>query len=147
MSNIKVSIEIEATPEKVWQIVEPIERHVDWMHDAVAIRFTSDQKRGVGTAFLCDTKVGPIRLTDKMEITEWVPGKAMGVKHIGIVTGTGVFTLEPLNNGVRTLFKWEEKLVFPWFLGGPLGAFIGGKVVLRQIWKRNLRGLAELCKN
>ncbi len=147
MSNIKVSIEIEATPEKVWQIVEPIERHVDWMHDAVAIRFTSDQKRGVGTAFLCDTKVGPIRLTDKMEITEWVPGKAMGVKHIGIVTGTGVFTLEPMNNGARTLFKWEEKLVFPWFLGGPPGAFIGGKVVLRQIWKRNLRGLAELCKN
>ena len=147
MSNIKVSIEIDATPEKVWQIVEPIERHVDWMHDAVAIRFTSDQKRGVGTAFLCDTKVGPIRLTDKMEITEWVPGKAMGVKHIGIVTGTGVFTLEPLNNGARTLFKWEEKLVFPWFLGGPLGAFIGGKVVLRQIWKRNLRGLAALCKN
>ena len=147
MSNIKVSIEIEATPEKVWQIVEPIERHVDWMHDAVAIRFTSDQKRGVGTAFLCDTKVGPIRLTDKMEITEWVPGKAMGVKHIGIVTGTGVFTLESLSNGTRTLFKWEEKLVFPWFLGGPLGAFVGGKIVLRQIWKRNLRGLAALCKN
>ncbi|MDA0286222.1 MAG: SRPBCC family protein [Actinobacteria bacterium] len=147
MSNIKVSIEIEATPEKVWQIVEPIERHVDWMHDAVAIRFTSDQKRGVGTAFLCDTKVGPIRLTDKMEITQWVPGQAMGVKHIGIVTGSGVFTLEPLNNGARTLFKWEEELVFPWFLGGPLGAFIGGKIVLRQIWKRNLRGLAALCKN
>ena len=147
MSNIKVSIEIDATPEKVWQIVEPIERHVDWMHDAVAIRFTSDQTRGVGTAFLCDTKVGPIRLTDKMEITEWVPGKAMGVKHIGIVTGTGVFTLESLSNGTRTLFKWEEKLVFPWFLGGPLGAFVGGKIILRQIWKRNLRGLAALCKN
>ncbi len=147
MSNIKVSIEIDATPEKVWQIVEPIERHVDWMHDAVAIRFTSDQTRGVGTAFLCDTKVGPIRLTDKMEITEWVPGKAMGVKHIGIVTGTGVFTLESLSNGTRTLFKWEEKLVFPWFLGGPLGAFIGGKIVLRQIWRRNLRGLAALCKS
>ena len=147
MSNIKVSIEIDATPEKVWQIVEPIERHVDWMHDAVAIRFTSDQTRGVGTAFLCDTKVGPIRLTDKMEITEWVPGKAMGVKHIGIVTGTGVFTLESLSNGTRTLFKWEEKLVFPWFLGGPLGAFVGGKILLRQIWKRNLRGLAALCKN
>ncbi|MFZ9807759.1 MAG: hypothetical protein ACO3EJ_07020, partial [Ilumatobacteraceae bacterium] len=90
--------------------------------------------------------VGPIRLTDKMEITEWVPGKAMGVKHIGIVTGTGVFTLEPIANGTKTLFQWEEELVFPWFLGGPLGAFIGGKIVLRQIWKRNLRGLAALCK-
>ena len=147
MSIIKVSIEIDASPEKVWQIVEPIERHVDWMHDAVAIRFVSDQTRGVGTSFLCGTKVGPIRLTDKMEITEWVPGKAMGVKHVGIVTGTGVFTLEPVANGARTLFQWEEELIFPWFLGGPLGAFIGGKIVLRQIWKRNLRGLAALCKN
>lgn len=147
MSMIKVSIEIDATPEKVWQIVEPIERHVDWMHDAVAIRFVSDQTRGVGTAFLCDTKVGPIRLTDKMEITQWVPGKAMGVKHIGIVTGSGVFTLEPIDNGTRTLFKWEEELIFPWFLAGPLGALIGGKIVLRQIWKRNLRGLAALCAN
>ena len=142
---IKVSIEIDATPEKVWQIVEPVERHVDWMHDAVAIRFVSPQTRGVGTAFLCDTKVGPIRLTDKMEITQWVPGKAMGVKHIGIVTGSGVFTLEPIDNGTRTLFKWEEELIFPWFLAGPLGALIGGKIVLRQIWKRNLRGLAALC--
>ncbi|MFM8852980.1 MAG: hypothetical protein ACKOGL_07270, partial [Acidimicrobiaceae bacterium] len=116
------------------------------MHDAVAIRVVSDHTRGVGTAFLCATKVRPMRLTDKMEITEWVPGKAMGVKHIGIVTGTGVFTLEPLSNGTKTLCQWEEELVFPWFLGGPLGAFIGGKIVLRQIWKRNLRGLAALCK-
>jgi hypothetical protein len=80
-----------------------------------------------------------------MEITQWVPGKAMGVKHIGIVSGSGVFTLEPIDNGTRTLFKWEEELIFPWFLAGPLGAFIGGKIVLRQIWKRNLRGLAALC--
>ncbi len=70
----------------------------------------------------------------------------MGVKHIGIVTGTGVFTLEPLANGTRTLFKWEEELIFPWYLGAQLGAFIGGKIVLKQIWKRNLRGLAKLCE-
>ena len=44
------------------------------MHDAVAIRFQSDQHRGVGTAFLCDTKVGPLKLVDRMEITDWVGG-------------------------------------------------------------------------
>ncbi|NQV97989.1 MAG: hypothetical protein HQ486_09345, partial [Acidimicrobiaceae bacterium] len=99
-----------------------------------------------GTAFLCDTKVGPIRLTDKMEITQWVAGSAMGVKHVGIVTGSGVFTLAPLNNATQTHFTWEEELIFPWYLGGPIGAFIGGKIVLKQIWKRNLRVLAKLCK-
>jgi len=143
---IRVSVEIDATPERVWDVVEPVERHVDWMHDAVAIRFTGEQTRGVGTAFLCDTKVGPIKLVDKMEITEWVPGEVMGVRHIGLVTGNGRFTLEPIDLGRRTRFVWEETLTFPWWLGGPVGAFIGGKIVLRAIWARNLRGLKRLVE-
>ena len=57
-----------------------------------------------------------------MEITEWVPGSAMGVRHSGIVTGTGVFTLEPLAGGTRTRFTWAESLDFPWYFGGRLGA-------------------------
>ena len=157
MAGIRVAVEIDATPAQVWEIVEPVDRHVDWMHDAVAIRFTSDQTRGVGTEFLCDTKVGPIKLVDRMEITEWVPREVMGVRHIGLVTGNGRFTLEPIDPSRhgpsgqgparRTRFVWEETLVFPWWLGGPIGAFIGGKLVLQAIWKRNLRGLKRLVEN
>jgi hypothetical protein len=151
MAGIRVAVEIDATPQLVWDVVEPIERHVDWMHDAVAIRFMSSQTRGVGTEFFCDTKVGPIELVDRMEITEWVPGEVMGVRHTGLITGNGRFTLEPIDpspDGAarRTRFVWEETLVFPWYLGGPLGAFVGGKVVLRPIWKRNLRGLKRLAE-
>lgn len=145
--SIEVGIEIDATPEQVWHVVEPVERHVDWMHDAVAIRFTGEQTRGVGTEFLCDTKVGPFRLVDRMEITEWEPGRVMGVRHIGMVTGTGRFTLEAIDLGRRTRFTWAETLTFPWWMGGPLGAFVGGKVVLRQIWKRNLRLLRTLVES
>jgi uncharacterized protein YndB with AHSA1/START domain len=146
MAHISVSIEIDAPPQRVWDVVEPVERHVDWMHDAVAIRFTTDQTRGVGTTFLCDTKVGPIKLVDRMEITDWRPGEAMGVRHTGVVTGTGVFTLTPIDLGRRTRFTWAEELIFPWFLGGPLGAWIGGKVVMGAIWRRNLRGLARIVE-
>lgn len=146
MARISVSIEIDATPERVWQIVEPVERHVDWMHDAVAIRFVTDQTRGVGTEFLCDTKVGPIRLVDRMEITEWQAGETMGVRHTGVVTGTGRFTLTPIDLGRRTRFTWAEELVFPWWLGGPIGAFVGGKIVMQAIWRRNLRELARLVE-
>ena len=146
MAHISVSIEIDATPQRVWEVVEPVERHVDWMHDAVAIRFETDQTRGVGTRFLCDTKVGPIELVDKMEITEWRPGEAMGVRHTGIVTGTGTFTLTPIDLGRRTRFTWAEELIFPWWLGGPIGAWIGGKLVMGAIWRRNLRGLARIVE-
>lgn len=147
MPGIRVLTEIDATPERVWQVVEPVERHVDWMHDAVAIRFTTDQTRGTGTTFLCDTKVGPFKLVDRMEITEWEPEKVMGVRHVGMVTGTGRFTLEPIDLGRRTRFVWEERLVFPWWMGGPIGAFIGGKVVLAAIWRRNLRNLRRIVES
>lgn len=149
MSDVTVSIDLEATPEAVWAIVEPIERHIDWMADAVAIRFETEQTRGVGTKFLCDTKVGPIKLVDHMEITSWTPATAtqdgaMGVKHTGIVTGSGIFTLEPLAGGQRTKFTWTEDLDFPWYLGGRLGEIIGGKLILGFIWKRNLKALEQL---
>jgi Polyketide cyclase / dehydrase and lipid transport len=146
MARITVSIDIDATADRVWQVVEPVERHVDWMHDAVAIRFVTDQTRGVGTAFFCDTKVGPIRLVDKMEITDWRPRVAMGVRHTGIVTGNGVFTLTPIDLERRTRFTWSEELWFPWWLGGPLGAWVGGRLVLQAIWRRNLRALARLVE-
>ena len=147
MARITVSVEIDAPVERVWQVVEPVERHVDWMHDAVAIRFVTDQHRGVGTTFLCDTKVGPIKLVDRMEITDWRPNEAMGVRHVGIVTGSGTFTLTPIDLGRRTRFTWSEELVFPWFLGGRIGAFIGGTGVMHAIWRRNLRELERLVES
>lgn len=146
MSRLNVAIDISATPEQVWKVVEPVEDHVEWMHDAVAIRYQTDQHRGVGTAFLCDTKVGPIKLVDRMEITEWVPDSAMGVRHVGMVTGTGLFTLTPIDLGRRTRFSWDESLIFPWWLGGPIGALIGGRLVLRSIWRRNLRNLKRIVE-
>lgn len=146
MSRIEVSVELNATPARVWEVVEPVERHVDWMADAVAIHFTSEQHQGVGTTFICDTKVAFITLKDRMEITEWEPESAMGVRHTGIVTGTGVFTLTPLDDGRRTRFTWTEELTFPWFLGGRLGELVGGNVVMKAIWRRNLRKLKELVE-
>ncbi len=146
MVRIQVAIELAATPGRVWEVLEPIERHVDWMADAVAIRFVSDQHRGVGTRFLCDTKVGPITLTDHMEVTEWEPGDSMGVKHTGVVTGSGVFALTPIDLGRRTRFTWTEDLSFPWFLGARIGEVIGGQVVMKAIWRRNLRKLKTVVE-
>lgn len=139
MARIRVSTVIDATPKEVWASIEDVETHTDWMADAVAIRFLTEGTSGVGTRFECDTKVGPLRLTDVMEITEWKPRKAMGVRHVGLVVGEGVFTLKRARRG-RTRFQWSEQLVFPWWMGGPVGGIVGGRI-LRRIWKANLRRL------
>jgi hypothetical protein len=144
MAHIRVSTVIEAPPDAVWAVVEPISDHVEWMADAEAIRFTSDRHEGVGTTFECDTKVGPFRLTDLMEITEWEPLTVMGVRHSGLVTGTGRFTLRPAGPG-RTEFMWEEDLTFPMWMGGPLRDPVGSRV-LEVIWRRNLARLKRIVE-
>ena len=145
MTRIYVSTVIDASPAEVWAEVESVERHTDWMADAVAIRFVGPQTTGVGTRFVCATKVGPLRLDDRMEITEWRPQEAMGVHHRGVVTGTGRFTIHRAV-GRGTLFAWEEQLRFPWWLGGPVGAAVGAPV-LRRVWRRNLATLKDLVES
>lgn len=146
MTRIRVSADYDATPDAVWRVIEPIDDHVRWMADAETIRFLDEQTSGVGTRFECVTRIGPIRLVDAMEITEWAPGRAMGVRHQGVVGGEGRFTLEPLDGGRRTRFTWEETLRFPWWLGGPVGAAVAGPLVLRRIWAGNLRRLRPLVE-
>ena len=141
---IKVGVTIDAPPAAVWSVVEPIEPHVDWMADAASITFTSKSTRGVGTSFDCVTRVGPLHTTDRMTITEWAPGRAMGIEHHGVVTGRGRFTLSPRRRR-RTRFTWTETLTFPWWMGGAAGA-LAAKPVLRAIWRRNLRALKRLAE-
>jgi len=145
MGRIRVSTVINAAPAEVWDEVRHIDRHVDWMADAEAIKFRTAQTSGAGTTFDCITKVGPIKLTDRMAITEWRDGRAMGVRHQGLVTGSGQFTLARIRRD-RTRFTWEERLVFPWWMGGPVGGVFGG-VIMRSIWKRNLRVLKALIES
>ena len=141
MPRIRVRRTLDAQPSVVWAYLADIDSHVQWMHDAVRIRFLTDRTSGVGTRYECDTKVGPFQMTDVMEITEWAPGKAMGVRHTGLVSGTGRFTLRKARGG-RTRFTWTERLRFPLRRGGPIAAF-ASKPVLKRVWKRNLRNLAQ----
>jgi carbon monoxide dehydrogenase subunit G len=132
--HIRVSTVIPAAPSRVWEDVRDLASHVEWMADAESIRFTSERTSGPGTTFDCETRVGPIHTTDRMEVTEWDEGRAIGVRHVGLVAGAGRFTLEP--EGAGTRFTWDEELQMPWWLGGRLAA-----PVLRWVWRRNLRRL------
>jgi carbon monoxide dehydrogenase subunit G len=135
---LRVATVIDAPPAAVWEQVRDIESHVQWMADAERITFTSP------TTFDCLTVVGPVRLVDRMEIVEWTEGSVIGIRHVGLVRGEGRFTLAETGSG-RTLFTWDERLRFPWWLGGPVGAWVA-RPVLRRIWRGNLRRLRTLVE-
>jgi hypothetical protein len=142
---ISVSALINASSSEVWAALENIDSHVQWMKDAESIRFTSQGRTGIGTEFVCVTKVGPIRLTDAMSITEWLPREAMGVHHQGVVKGNGRFTLRALA-GDKTHFSWDEQLTFPLWLGGSLGEWLAHPILAR-IWRGNVARLKAMIEN
>jgi hypothetical protein len=68
----------------------------------------------------------------------------MGVEHRGVVRGSGVFTLRELGKA-RTVFSWEERLTFPWWLGGVVGERVAGPM-LAHIWRGNLARLKHIVE-
>jgi uncharacterized protein YndB with AHSA1/START domain len=145
MSSIRVATLIHAPRREVWETVRDIGAHVRWMHDAERIRITSGRHEGVGTTFDCDSRLGPFRLTDRMEVIEWKPGRAMTIRHIGAVRGVGRFSLRRRQRGAATLFVWKEVLRFPWWMGGPVAGAVTAPF-FRRMWKRNLRNLKALVE-
>ena len=143
MASISVETTIARPVEEVWARIADVGSHVRWMDDAVAIRFTSVGHVGVGTTFDCDTRLGPFHLTDRMVVTDWDAPSLMGIRHVGLVTGSGRFVLEPARAGTR--FTWEEELAFPAWMGGGLGA-AAASPLLRRVWCRNLGNLKTLIE-
>jgi hypothetical protein len=108
-------------------------RSVDHVHEYAA--------RGVGTTFDCLTKIGPLRTTDRMVITEWEPAR-----H-GDRAPWPVHRHRPVHAGTvsagGTRFTWTEQIRFPWWMGGPAGA-AAAEPVLRRVWLGNVQRLAGL---
>lgn len=139
--NVHLCTTIGVPPAAVWAAIEDIDTHTEWMADAVAITFRSDQRTGVGTEFECLTRVGPFSTTDVMTVTDWRPGVEMGIEHSGVVTGRGRFTLHAVGHELTELC-WDEVLRYPWWMGGPVGEH-ASRPVLTRIWRGNLDRLRE----
>ncbi len=140
-SPVEVSVDIPASREDVWNEVARLEDHVEWMADAHRIDFMTDQRRGVGTRMSVATRFGPLRTSDEMEFTAWEEPRRMAVRHEGLFTGSGEFILDALDEST-TRFTWRESIRFPWYFGGPLGAW-AARPVFTWVWRRNLDRFRE----
>jgi len=124
--------------DRVWAAISDLGSHQIWMRDAEWVVFVDDLRRGKGTRMEVMSVVGPFRTLDRMEVTGWEEGRSIEVTHHGLVKGRGTLTAEPDRGG--TVVTWEEDLTFPWWLGGPVTAWLV-RPVLTAIWRGNLHRL------
>jgi uncharacterized protein YndB with AHSA1/START domain len=139
VAHVRVSRVIPASPRDVWRVVADINGHARWQVDVRAIEFTTSDQRGVGAQYICDTRLGPIRMRIPMTVTEWRERKAVAVRYQGRLSGGGRITLRRRRRGA-TKVTWSAQIRLPWLLGGPVGALVAAQP-LRLVWRRNLANL------
>lgn len=128
---------------EVWEALADLASHDRWMKDAESIEFGSEQRSGVGTTMIVATRVGPLRTIDRMEVTGWTEGESIDVVHSGLVKGVGTLSAASVHG--ETVVTWVEDLSFPWWLGGPLTAWLA-RPVLAAIWRGNLERLESVIR-
>lgn len=141
MALIVVSREMAVPVASAWEALSDLGSHADWMRDARTVEFIGGQTRGVGTLMEVTTRIGPIRTRDVLEVTGWEELHSITVTHLGAIRGTGVLRVERANALSRVV--WEERLVFPWWMGGPLAAWLA-RPVLAAVMRGNLKRLESL---
>ncbi len=139
----KLSIDIEALPEKVWRFLVDWEHLHAWMKEGRGFRVTSRQREGVGVTAEATVRIGGISTTDPIRITRWEPPRTLEMEHLGWVKGSGL--MQCLAHAAGTRIEWTETLIPPWGILGAAGMRLL-KPVMRRIFASDLirlKGLVE----
>jgi carbon monoxide dehydrogenase subunit G len=140
MARFHVSVHVEASPARVWEILCDWEGSAAWMVDATTVEIVGTRREGPGTHVKAVTTIAGAPLTDEMVVTAWDPPHTIEVMHVGWpIKGPAWFSIAPEGDGTR--FEWGEELEAPL---GPLGE-LGGRVLRRPI-ERVLRASALKLK-
>jgi hypothetical protein len=122
-ASIVLSVDVDADADATFAAATDWPGHRNWMLGTTAKSVKGDGA-SVGSQIRAVTGVGPLGVADSMEITEWVPGRRCGVRHIGkVVRGTAMFAVSPRAGGGST-FTWSEQLDLPLGRVGSLGWYL-----------------------
>jgi carbon monoxide dehydrogenase subunit G len=137
---------IAAPREVVWSVLTTWERQPEWMLDAKAVHVLTPERTGVGVTIRCPTNLLGVTVQDVMRVTGWDEPSYLEVTHLGrIITGTGAFELAE-DGPEATIVTWWEEVDPPLGVLGEWGASALVLPVLRRIFTRSLRNLAELAE-
>ena len=106
----------------------------------LSIEFPTGQTAGLGTQMVVVSRLGPLRARDILLVSAWEEPARLAVEHRGRIKGWGEFRLEEGHGA--TMVTWNEKLEFPWFLGGALTS-VAARPFLVRVFRRNLASLRK----
>jgi hypothetical protein len=138
---IRMSAEVDAPIETVWDVVADVGRQPEWMAEMSDLRMLTDPPLGVGSRGEATVTIAGISTTDPVTVSLFQPPRRYGIVHEGRISGDGLIALASRAVGGPTIVEWEERL-FP-----PVFPYVGAAVmrpVLRRIFQGDLDRLAAM---
>lgn len=108
MATASDSIEIEKTPQEVWEYVTDFQRNPEWLTQVVEVH-VSPGTIGLGTKVTEVRQVPGRRVEGIVEVVEWEPPRRLRKRSpTGAVRADGLYELEPTaSGGTRLTFTLE----------------------------------------
>jgi hypothetical protein len=145
VARLELRLFIQATPERVWEILGGLPGQKRWMVDLRSLEVTSAVQSGLGTEVKVTSELfGLPVVKDKMMITSWEPPYRFDVEHVGAFSGWGSFLLNPVSGG--TTFIWIEEFKPPLGKLGELGFSLVVGPHLRKVFRRSMGNVKRLAE-
>jgi uncharacterized protein YndB with AHSA1/START domain len=119
MTVVQVSVEVNASLERVWSVVADPRNLARWDRHVVGVHDVPEDGLSEGTEYTTEVRLVGVRAHSTSRVVEIRPPSYSKVRLGGLVEGIVETWLEPLDHGERTRLSHRVEYRF---IGGPLGA-------------------------
>lgn len=114
---VTVSVEVDAPPERVWDVVSDPVNLPHWDKHIVRVVGVPPGGLAEGVRYVTEMRFMAVHTRVRAEVLEWDPPRRSAIRLSGLLEATVTSTVEPLGDGRSRL----EHVVEYGFRGGPFG--------------------------
>ena len=140
MPSIRKSIDIDASPDNVFNYVTNTATQPDWIKFIKQVDITSGEGQGKGTTDRCVIKLGPRAQTMEALWTEYDPPRLFARKATSGMEMEGRMTFEPRDDGTHV--EWTIGYKPPM---GPLGTAVDA-LFMNRVFQNEIEESLESLK-
>jgi uncharacterized protein YndB with AHSA1/START domain len=119
MATAEFSVEVDATPRRVWSVVSDPSNIPSWERHVVRVHIDDEERYGLGSTYTVDMSFMGVRVTVRGEILEWEPPSRARIHLAGPLDADILTTVSSLPKS-RSVLRHEVTYSFR----GPLGRVV-----------------------
>ncbi|HBY97011.1 MAG: SRPBCC family protein [Ardenticatenaceae bacterium] len=146
MARFRKSIDIDAPPDKVFEVLDDPEHFPAWMDRVVAVKFLTPEKHGLYSAIELTTRFSGFDFKTRTKVVDYVKGYQFTIEGFqGIVGSRNTDTVEPLPNGGSRVI-WDFEYEFTSTIGRIADELLFSRLLEESVEKslRNLKQKMEI---